>query len=70
VENQLTVKQAAERLGLSTGRIHALIRGGRLHAEKFGRDWMIAPTELERFAALPRQEGYPKGRPRKSQTQE
>jgi len=36
----LTVKEAAERLGVSTNRVTVLITTGRLPATKPGRDWV------------------------------
>jgi excisionase family DNA binding protein len=43
----LTTKQAAERLGVSIGRIHQLINEGRLPAEKLGRDYVIREEDLK-----------------------
>ncbi len=37
----LTTKQAAERLGVSSRRVLALVEAGDLAAERFGRSWMI-----------------------------
>ena len=58
--NLLTTKEAAERLGITVARIHALIRDERLPAEKFGRDYVIKEKDLKLVA-----ERKP-GRPRKS----
>jgi excisionase family DNA binding protein len=43
----LTTKQVAERLGVTTKRIQAMIRDGRLPAEKFGRDYVIKESDLK-----------------------
>jgi excisionase family DNA binding protein len=43
----LTTKEAGERLGVTVQRIHALIRDGRLPAEKFGRDYLIKESDLK-----------------------
>ena len=43
----LTTKQVAEKLGISTRRVQALIVSGRLPAEKFGRDYMIREKDLK-----------------------
>ncbi|HVG20138.1 MAG TPA: helix-turn-helix domain-containing protein [Blastocatellia bacterium] len=43
----LTTKQVAERLGVTTKRIQAMIRDGRLPAEKFGRDYLIKESDLK-----------------------
>jgi len=44
---ELTTKQAAEILGVTTRRVLTLIHSGRLAAEKHGRDWAIRPEDLE-----------------------
>ena len=43
----LTTKEAAERLGVTTGRVRAMIAAGRLRAQKFGRDHQIRDADLE-----------------------
>jgi excisionase family DNA binding protein len=43
---RLTVKQAASKLGLSRGRVHALIRVGRLPAQRIGIQFLVNPTDL------------------------
>ena len=43
----LTTKEAAERLGVTVPRVHALIRAGRLPAEKRGRDMFIKEADLK-----------------------
>ncbi|NOT60339.1 MAG: helix-turn-helix domain-containing protein [Acidobacteria bacterium] len=45
--NTLTSKEAAERLGVSVGRIRQLVVSGELPAEKFGRDLMIKDADLD-----------------------
>ena len=47
----ITVKIAADRLGLSVESVHKYIRQGRLPATKLGRDWQIDESDL---AALTR----------------
>lgn len=42
----LTTNEVAERLGVTLPRVHALIRGGRLPAEKMGRDYFIKESDL------------------------
>ena len=55
----LTVRQAAEKLGVSKSRVHFFLQQGRLKAlirlERLG----IRPAELERFAAIKRVTGHP-----------
>ncbi|MBW1696063.1 MAG: helix-turn-helix domain-containing protein [Deltaproteobacteria bacterium] len=43
----LTTKQAAQRLGVSTARIRAMILAGRLKAKKFSRVWVIRKEALK-----------------------
>ncbi|HEY0321685.1 MAG TPA: helix-turn-helix domain-containing protein [Pyrinomonadaceae bacterium] len=43
----LTTKQAAERLGITSRRVQALVTAGRLPAQKFGRDYMIREKDLK-----------------------
>lgn len=43
----ITATQAATRLGITPRRVLALIKSGRLPAEKFGRDWMIDESDLK-----------------------
>lgn len=45
--NMLTTKEAAERLGVSVPRVHALIAAGRLPAERFGRAYVIKESDLK-----------------------
>lgn len=56
----LTTAEAAERLGISRRRVLALIRAGRLDAQKTGRDWLLYEAALAAVA-----DRRP-GRPRKS----
>lgn len=58
----LTTKQAAERLGVSVRRVHALIQDERLPAEKLGRDYVIKEADLKLVA------DRPTGRPPKQAT--
>jgi excisionase family DNA binding protein len=44
---ELTTKQVAQLLGVSTRRVLQLIHAGRLPAEKHGRDWAIRASDLE-----------------------
>jgi len=44
--NMLTTKEAGERPGITVQRIHALIKDGRLPAQKFGRDYLIKESDL------------------------
>lgn len=54
----LTTTEAAAELGVSRARVRQLILGGRLKAQKIGRDWAIASEDLatvrERKTGRPR----------------
>ncbi len=56
---RMTVKQVAGELGVSVPRVHQLIQGERLPAEKLGRDWIIESSDLEKV------KDRPTGRPAK-----
>jgi excisionase family DNA binding protein len=57
----LTTQESAERLGVTVRRVQAMIRDGRLPAEKMGRDWFIKEEDLELVA------DRKPGRPKKAQ---
>jgi excisionase family DNA binding protein len=57
--NLLTTKEVAARLGVTIQRVQALIQGGRLPAEKLGRDYVIKEQDLKLVA------DRKPGRPRK-----
>lgn len=46
-EKTFTTNQAAQELGVTPVRVRAMIRAGRLQAEKFGRDYVIKESDLE-----------------------
>ncbi len=54
----LGTKEVSERLAVSQQRIQALIKSGKLPAEKVGRDWLIKEGDLE--LVRNRQIGRPK----------
>lgn len=62
--NHMDSGQAAVALGVTRRRVQALIKSGRLPATKFGRDWMIAASDLEKV-----RERKP-GRPRKAKAEQ
>jgi len=55
-----TTDKAALRLKISRRRVQALIKAGRLRAEKVGRDYLIKPADLA--AVRVRKPGRPKGK--------
>jgi hypothetical protein len=65
----LNTQQAAAALGVTPQRIRVLIGerdaagNPRLRAQKIGRDWLIAPADLDLVRDRPN--GYPAGKPRK-----
>lgn len=59
----MTVQEAADRLGVHASRVKALIKAGKLPAQKLGHwVWMIADSDLEVFE---RTRNTKAGRPRK-----
>lgn len=68
VEN-MTTKQAAERLGIAQAYVRQLLLKGTLKGARWGRDWMIPSREVERYASLRERGelnkgGWPKGKSR------
>jgi excisionase family DNA binding protein len=55
----VSIPEAASALGLSTGRVHAMVVAGRLPAAKVGGRWLIERGEVERH----QRQGSLKGRP-------
>ena len=45
----LTLAEAAAILKLSPDTLRWQIRNGRLVASKVGRDWLVAPAEVDRY---------------------
>ena len=43
----ISTNEAAKELGVTTIRVRALIRDGRLPAQKIGRDWIIRRVDLD-----------------------
>jgi len=46
-EQLLTTPEVAERLGISTRRVLALIQSGRLPSQQFGRDHLVKENDLK-----------------------
>ncbi|MFL6229555.1 MAG: helix-turn-helix domain-containing protein [Pyrinomonadaceae bacterium] len=59
MEDFLTTKQVAQKLGVTPRRVQALIEVGRLPAQKFGRDYSINEKDVKLV------ENRKVGRPRK-----
>jgi excisionase family DNA binding protein len=45
----MTLKEAAERLGLTPDTLRQQIAAGKLRARKVGRDWTVQPKEVEKY---------------------
>jgi excisionase family DNA binding protein len=54
----VTVKEASERLNVTVGRVHHLIKAGRLPAEKLGYQYAIKIADLKQVED--RKPGRPK----------
>lgn len=52
----LTLRQAAERLGVTPDTLRQQIARGVLKAEKLGRDWFVTQEEIERYEREHRRE--------------
>ncbi len=63
----MTAQEAADALGVDRSRLLKLIRENRLKATKHGNAYWIERKEVERFAALPRSVGRPKGKRKEEQ---
>ena len=61
--NLLTTSEVAARLGVTVKRVQAMIRDGRLPAEKMGRDYFIKEDDLKLV------EDRKPGRPRKGKAE-
>ena len=57
----VSVKEAAQRLGISETRVRTLLGNGQLGGEKIGRTWVVSEASVERRRAS----GVHAGRPRK-----
>lgn len=55
----VTVKEAAELLGLSARRVRQFIEEGRLPGQKIGRQWLLKRSDVIVFATKPRTVGRP-----------
>lgn len=45
----VTLREAAERLGVLSDTLRRQIALGKLRARKVGRDWHVSPSEVERY---------------------
>lgn len=54
----LTTNEVAARLGVTVRRVQAMIKDGRLDAQKLGRDYVVKESDLE--SVRERKSGRPK----------
>jgi len=47
----VTLREAAERLGVSPDNLRGAIARGSLRAVKHGRDWWVTEAEVQRYAS-------------------
>lgn len=59
--NVLSLEQAAHQLGVSRRRVDAMVLGGRLSAQRVGRQWVVSPEAVRRAAGLRSVGGRPVG---------
>jgi excisionase family DNA binding protein len=45
----VTLREAAEALGVQHDTLRRQVRLGKLRARKIGRDWQVTPKEVERY---------------------
>lgn len=45
----MTLREAADQLGVLPATLRQQIAHGKLRAEKRGRDWWVKPSEVERY---------------------
>ena len=43
-----TIKEAAEKLGMSADHVKLLARTGKIEAKKMGRDWIVLSLDYKR----------------------
>ena len=47
----MTLKEAAETLGVDPATLRQQIANGKLKARKVGRDWLVTAAQVERYRA-------------------
>jgi len=58
MDDYWTVAEAAEAIGVTTGRIRQMLRAGNIDGIKMGpRMWIIGNSEIQRVCELPRRKG-------------
>lgn len=60
----VSVSQAAEIIGCSTGRVRQLLRDGLIRGEKLGpRAWVVSRVDAQKMAVTPAKTGRPRSQP-------
>jgi excisionase family DNA binding protein len=57
----ITTTEAARRLGITRQTLSLYLRQGKLRGVKFGKEWRIPRSELDRLSAAPVEEEPPQG---------
>lgn len=57
--NEISVKEAAEQLGVSAIQVGRLIASGELRAQRFGKAWAVDRRSVQRYSALRAGRGRP-----------
>ena len=57
IAGMLTVKEAADQLGVDPSSVRHAILAGRLAAAKAGRDWLLRPADVAAYQARRRNAG-------------
>ena len=55
----LTATEAAEILGVTSKRVHAIIRDGRLKPTRVGNQYLLLRSDVVAFSKVPRTPGRP-----------
>jgi excisionase family DNA binding protein len=56
----MTLREAADRLGITPDALRLAISRGAFRAVKHGRDWWVEPREVERYRRVRGPQGKPK----------
>ena len=51
LKGYMTTRQASDAYGLSDAHIRRLLEYGKVRGDKFGRDWLVRPSAMERYMA-------------------
>ncbi len=55
----ITIREAAELIGLTKRRVQVLVKAGRIPARKVGFQFLLPRTAVDAFASVPRDPGRP-----------